>query len=59
MLMHAVVHEGCTKTVRESALKFYLEKEQNFAAQGIRTRVSIAPVFSVLRCAVPTELFRC
>ena len=35
-------HEGCTNTVRESALKAD-SGGKNLAAQGTRTRVSIAP----------------
>ena len=56
MLMHAIAHGGCMGTVTESALKVGsgIIKKQNktnkkLAATGTRTRVSIAPGFSVRR----------
>ena len=49
--MHAIAHGGCIYIVRESALEADSgrEKKQKLAAQGTRTRVSIAPDFSVER----------
>ena len=53
MLMHAISHEGCTEIVRESALEVdsgrekKKKKKKKIAAAGTRTRVSIAPGFSV------------
>ena len=46
MLMRAIAHGGCTDTVRESALEVAAGRK-SFAAPGIRTRVGIAPGFSV------------
>ena len=53
-LMYAIAHGGCTDTVREPALE-----ENSLAASRTRTRVSIAPGFSVRRStnrAIPTEI---
>ena len=56
MLIHVIVHGGCTDTVRESALETDSGKKKkeegkkikkSLAAPGIRTRFSIAPGFSV------------
>ena len=52
MLMKAIAHGGCTDTVRESAMKVDSGTKKNkteIAAPGTRTRVSIAPDFSVGR----------
>ena len=56
MLMHAIAHGGCMGTVTESALKvdsgiiiIIKYKIKKLAATGTRTRVSIAPGFSVRR----------
>ena len=46
-LMHAIPHGGCMNSL---PTKWAWEK-QSLAATGIRTRVSIAPGFSVGRCA--------
>ena len=70
MLVHAIVHESCTDTVRESALEIdsgkkkkeeegkKINKKKSLAASKTRTRVSIAPVFLFLFWlkALPVEL---
>ena len=52
MSMKGTAHAGCTDTVRESALKVdsgTKKTKTEIAAPGTRTRVSIAPDFSVAR----------
>ena len=57
MLIYTIKHGGCTDTVRESALKVDCEekrkkkKKKSLAAPGTRTRLSIAPSFSVGRAS--------
>ena len=59
MLMHEIVHWGFTDLVRESVPKKLLwEKKKSHVASGTRTRVSIAPDFSVPRSELRTLLHK-
>ena len=53
---HAIAHWGCTGTIRESALEVVSGRRKKKSASGTRTRVNIAPGFSVGRSALPAEL---
>ena len=56
--MHAIAHEGCTNTVRESALKVdYGRNLKTLVAPENRTRVSIAPGLSVQRSSTFLPLY--
>ena len=50
MLMHAIADGGCTDSVRGPALEVDSERERVLDVPRTRTRVSIAPGFSVGRC---------
>ena len=51
MLTNAIAHGVCQDTVRQSVLEVDSEGK-SLATPGTRTRVNIAPGFSVLACFV-------
>ena len=55
MLMHAIVHGGCTDTVRESALKVDSGKENPLPNRGLEPEPVLRRAFQ--SDAVLTELF--
>ena len=56
MLMHTTAHEGCTDTVRESALKVLTLGEKSLAALGTQICLSGVPVQRSTNCATSPPL---